>query len=231
MNFIEILKNQKMQMLSFVISIFVVAGSFAAGWLLTVLTPLFVFLIFKFLKVWRNRERLAYGLAAIIIGTMLFFFIFSHEVANVDTQKFGRGNLTVKITGYSSTDFNKPAVVDVIYKGKVNTTLYYEVNRTTDGSMVKSGYVNGTVQNGETHYHFTLNVTEGIYYVKIVVNKDVVYGEVLRETPDNLFVNFIKFSGLYVIGILGVLYSLFIFGVYMIRKNQELMALRYEPKK
>lgn len=231
MDITKAVMGQKMQILSFVIAILVVTGSFFVGWLLTVLSPIFVFLIFKFLKVWKNKERLAYGIPAIIIGVILFFFIFSHQVANVESQQFTMGDLDVKIIGYSSTNFTKPAEVDVVYAHATNASLHYVVNNTITGKVLDSGYVNGTIKNNKTYYSFTVNTTQGIYNVKIMVNNALVYGEIIRENPDQLFKYFIYFSGIYVMAILSILYGLFIFGVHIIRRSKDMMRLRYEEEK
>ena len=231
MDIAKTIAGQKMQILSFVLSILAVTGSFFVGWILTVISPIIVFLIFKFLKVWKNRERLAYGIPAIIIGVVLFFFIFSHQVANVDMQTFSMGDLQVKVHGYSSTDFNKIATLEVVYAHATNSTLYYVVNNTITGHVVESGAVNGTIKDNKTYYRFSLNTTEGIYNVKITVNNALIYGEIIRETPDKLFQYFIYFSGFAIMALLSILYGLFIFGVHTIRRSKEMMRLRYEEEK
>ncbi len=215
--------------ISFVIAILVVTGSFFAGWLLTVLSPIFVFLVFKFLMVWKTKERLGLGIPAIIIGIVLFFFIFSYQVANVEMQEFSNNGVEIKIVPYSTTDFNHSAKIDVTVNEATNEPLYYQINNTVTGKTVASGSVNGTVSNGHTHYTFTVNPGKGIYAVKIIAhNKPPVYGEIIRERPNQLFQYFIYYSGGYIIVLLSILYSLFIFGVYIIRRNKELMRLRYE---
>ncbi len=217
--------------ISLTLAILVVTGSFFAGWFLTVLAPIFVFLVFKLLYVWKTKERLALGITALIIGTLLFFFIFSYQVSDVEMQKFTSGGMEITIKPYSSMDFNKSATIQVVVPMATNSTLYYEVNSTATKQAIEKGYVNGTISGNVTRYIFNVSMSEGIYFVKFVVDERVGYGEIIRETPNKLFNYFLTSSGGYVIGLLIILYVLFVFGIHLVRKNKELMSLRYEQQK
>ncbi|NPA74864.1 MAG: hypothetical protein GXO25_02135 [Euryarchaeota archaeon] len=228
----SLIKKYWRQIASFLLSIGAVLGSFFAGWLLIVLSPIFVFLIFKFLGVWKNKERLGYGLAALLIGILLFFFIFSYQMDNVETQKYEYGNYEIVIHGYSTPNASRPAYISVTYAKATNATLNYEVVNTETQKVFKRGYVIGTISNNKTHYYFNVTVTKGIYFLKLQVGNDTSYGgEILRAEPSELFHYFLFMSGGYVIVLLAVLYSLLIFGVHSIRRTQELNRLRYEHEK
>ncbi len=218
------------QILAFLISLGAVVASFFAGWLFIILSPVFVFLIFKFLGVWKNKERLAYGLTAIFLGIIIFFFLFSYQMQEVPVQKYTYGNYDIVIHNYSTPDPNVPARVDVEYKSSANATLHYEIINSETHRLYNSGYVRGNVTGNVTHYSFTLTVDRGIYYLKFEINNDTTYGgEIIRADHGMLFNYFLFMSGGYVIVLLAVLYSLLIFGMYSIRKAQEMTRLRYEP--
>ena len=224
-------ENYKIQILAFFLSIVAVVGSFFAGWLLIIISPLFVFLIFKLLRVWKNKERLAYGIPAIVIGILLFFFIFSYQMANVDVQKYTYGNYEITVEPYSTPNYTKPAHVEIIYNTATNASLYYQINDTKTSKMVKSGHVDGTVSGNKTYYSFNVTMPKGIYYMKFKVGNNTTYGgEIIREQPDGLFSYFLFMSGGYLIGLLSILYTLLIFGVHAIRKTQEIAKLRNERR-
>ncbi len=223
------IKKYWRQVAAFLISLGVVVGSFFAGWLFTVLSPLFVFLVFKFIGVWKNKERITYGLAAIILGIILFFFLFSYQMADVPVQKYSYGNYEITISDYSTPDASVPAHVTVIYKTGVNATLHYEVVNTETKKVYTHGYVWGNITNNKTSYTFNVSVPKGIYFLKLEIGNDTAYGgEILRADHGMLFHYFLFMSGSYVIVLLSILYSLLIFGVHSIRKAQDINALRYE---
>ncbi len=217
--------------LALILSILVVMGSFFAGWILTVSSPLFVFLIFKFLGVWRNKTRVIYGVPAIAIGAILFFLAFSYQIANVEVQEFDsyHGNFHVVVKPYSTTDFSRNTSIVITYNNETNQSLYYEITSTYTQKAYAKGYLNGTVMDNKTVYRLNMTFKQGIYYIILKMDNTTDYGgEIIRDYPNNLFGYFVYYSGLWVILWLSMLYILLIFGVHMIRKSMELRSLRYE---
>ena len=224
------IKNYKKQLMAFGISILITAGCFFAGWLLIIISPLIIFIIFKMLKVWKTKERLLYGIPAIIIGILIFFVIFSYQMSDVSSQTFSGDHMSATVRPYSTTHMERNFTMVVKYKSATNSTLHYEVTNSFSSKVIESGNVSGVIKNNETHYRFNLTLGKGIYLVKMQVGNHTVYGELIKEKTDELFYNFIYYSGLYIMFILSTLYGLFIFGVHVVRRGRDMMAMRYEKK-
>ncbi len=232
MDMISLFKSQKKQIIAFFLSILVVIACFYGGWILVVLSPVIVFLVFKFLKVWKSKERVAYGLPAIIIAVALFMLIYAYQVSDIPSQKFYSGDNLMEITvsPYTTTDFSKNFSIQVIYSKATNSTLHYEIWDSIHNQLIDSGNLSGIIKDNKTYYSLTRSLGEGIYSLNFKVNNDVVYGEMIKEKPEKLYQYFMYYSGFMIIGLLSILYLLFIFGVHIIRRGKEMAKLRYEGK-
>ena len=137
--------------IAFAISLAVVTASFFAGWITMLTSPLFVFLVFKFLGVWRNKERAIYGSSAIAVGAVIFLLVLSQQMANVEVQEFDSytGNYHIKIQPFATTDFDRETSIVITYHNETNQPLRYEIKSVYDGSEYASGYLNGTVMDGK----------------------------------------------------------------------------------
>lgn len=231
MDFIAMLKQYRWHLVAMVVSIPIVTGSFFVGWITTVTTPLFVFLVFKFLKVWRNKHRAIFGVPAIFVGGLLFFLIFSYQIANVEVQEFNsyHGYYHVTISPYSTTDFSRVTRIEIVYNNATNEQLHYFINSTYTNTVVKEGDLEGTIKNNKTVYHLNVTLGRGVYVLVLKMNNTTDYGgEIIRDYPNNLFSYFFYYNGLWVILWLEMLYVLLLFGVEMIRRSMDLRSLRYE---
>ena len=223
-------RKYEKQLMAFGISVLITIGCFFAGWLLIIISPIIIFLIFKILKVWKTKERLVYGIPAIIIGILIFFLIFSYQMSDISSQTFSGDNISLTVKPYSTSNFNKNFTMDIIYKNATNSTLHYEVRDSLSNKTVATGELTGEIKNNKTHYRINLNLGKGIYSMKLNVENHTLYGEMIKEKPNDLFYYFIYFSGIYIMFILSALYGLFIFGVHIVRRGRDMMAMRYGKK-
>ncbi len=224
------IRNYEKQFIGFGISILITIGCFFAGWLLIIISPIIIFLIFKALKVWKTKERLVFGISAILIGILIFFLIFSYQMSDISSQTFSEGSINAVIKPYSTSDFDKNFTIEVVYKNATNSTLHYDVKDSFSNKTVSSGELVGKILNNETHYKFNLTLGRGIYSLKLSVEDHILYGEMIKEKPNDLFYYFIYFSGIYIMFILSALYGLFIFGIHIVRRGRDMMAMRYGKK-
>ena len=232
MNIDSMIKSQKKQIIGFFLSILVVIACFYGGWILVVLSPVIVFLVFKFLKVWKSKERAAYGTFAIIIGVAIFMLIYAYQICDIPNAKFYTDDkaVVVTVTPYTTTDYSKNFSIHIIYNKVTNSTVHYKIQDAIHNRVVDEGNLSGVTKDNKTYYNFTHSLHEGIYSLEFSVNNHVVYGEVIKEKPERLYQYFMYYSGFLIIGLLSILYLLFIFGVHIIRRGKEMARLRYEGK-
>ena len=226
-------ERYRKQIIAFTASFLATAGCFFVGWILIIISPVIVFIIFKVLKVWKSKERIGYGIPAIIIGSLLFFAIFAYQMTDIPSQKFTDENMSGVIKPYSTSDFEKDFNVEITYKNTTNNTLHYVVNDALSNEEILEGDVTGEIKNNETKYKFNITVEKGIYLMRVYIGNDTnnsLYLEMIKEKTSDFFYYLLYFSGVYVISILSVLYGLLIFGVHIIRRGREMMEMRYERK-
>jgi hypothetical protein len=217
------LKDYKMHILAFVISIGIMFGSMHL-WILTIAAPVFIFLVFHFLKVWRTKQRLALGVPAIILGVMLFFFVFSYTVANMPTGNFENDNLKATISPFSTSNMNAEFNVTVIYKGITNHTLGYEVKDIYSGLVIQRSEVAGNVSDNSTIFKFRLDLPQGIYNITFNVENTTLSISAIKEDPMSLFSIYVMGPGIYLALLLSALYSLLLFGIHVMRKGYKMGA-------
>ncbi len=225
----DALKKYGKLLLGFAISTAVVFGSMNM-WLLTVISPVFVFLIFKALKIWKTKERGIYGVPAIVIGITLFFLAFSYHVASVPQGDFENENMKAVIEPYSTSNMSAIFDVTATYKGVTSQNLSYVVTDLDSNLVVKRSEVSGMVSGNLTVYHFQLNLPRGIYNITMKVNNKSLFISAVKEDPVSLFQRYMIGPGMYLAFLLSALYLLLIIGIHIMRKGQK-MGRRYELKK
>ncbi len=216
-------------LIAFVISVAVVFGSMNV-WILTIASPIFVLLVFKVLGVWKSKERGIYGSVAIILGVMLFFLAFSYHVGNVPQGNFERNDIKVIIEPYSTSNMNAKFNITATYQKVTNSSMNYEITDISSNLVVDKGYVNGTIENNKTFYHFQLNLPKGIYNITLSVNNSSIYISAIKEEPIELFKRYVVGPGAFLSLLLASLYALLVMGIHIMRKGYK-MGLRYEKKK
>ncbi len=212
----------------FIISTAVVFGSMNV-WILTILSPILVFLIFKVLKVWRTKERAIYGVPAIILGVLLFFLAFSYHVGAVPQGNFENESLKAVIEPYSTSNMSAVFKVKATYNGTTQENLSYVVKNIDSGTVFQRGSVNGTVRGNSTLYKFNLSLPRGIYNVTIHVGNATLSISAVKESPLGLFERYLMGPGLYLSLLLSSLYMLFIIGIQIMRKGQ-VWGMRHAQK-
>ncbi len=225
------LKKYTMHIIGFAASIIAVFASMNM-WLLTILSPIFVFLILKLFKIWRSKERLAIGVPAIALGIMLFFGVFSYQISDISVQHFENYTHTLKATvvPYSTQDISRTVYINTTYSKPTNGSLSYVVQEARQKKVVTFGEVKGNISGNVTEFHLALQLPKGVYAINLTVDNESMIVSTLREGPWDLFILYLYFPGLYLILLLSSLYALFIFGVHIIRKGQKKVGL-YEKKK
>ncbi len=227
---ISLLKSQKKQIIGFFLALLVEIACFFGGWILIILSPVIVFFVFKLLKVWKNKERVAYGLPAIIAGVAIFMLIYAYQVSDIPSQRFMEENLELVVEPYTTTDYSSNFSFQVVYHKITNSTAVYEIKDVIRNKVVDSGNISGAYKNNATYYTLTESLGEGIYSVKFTVNGNTVYGEVIKENPEKLYQYFMYYTGIMIIVLLSILYLLLLFGVHLIRRGKEMAKLRYEKR-
>ncbi len=232
MDVVSLFKSQKKQIIAFFISILVVIACFYGGWILVVLSPVIVFLVFKFLKVWKSKERVGYGLPAIIIAVAIFMLIYAYQTSNIPSQKFYSDDnaLEVAVSPYTTTDYSKNFSIYIVYNKMTNSTMHYQILDAIHNQVVDHGNLSGVIKDNKTYYNLTRSLGEGMYSLEFSVDNHVVSGEIIKEKPEKLYQYFMYYSGFLIIGLLSILYLLFIFGVHIIRRGKDMARLRYEGK-
>ncbi len=227
---ISLFKSQKKQITAFFLALLVEIACFFGGWILIILSPIVVFFVFKLLKVWKNKERVAYGLPAIIIGVAIFMLIFAYQMSDTPSQRFISPDKDLELTvkPYITSNYSSNFTFEVIYKGVTNFTMQYEIRDEINNRIIEIGNISGITKNNATHYTLTKDLGEGIYLLKFQVNKTEVEGEVIKATPGKLYQYFMYYSGIMIIALLSILYLLLLFGVHIIRRGKEIARLRYE---
>jgi len=212
----------KMPLIGFVISLLVVFGCMNI-WTLTILSPIFVFIVLKFLKIWKSKERLLIGIPAIFVGIILFFAVFSYEISDVPIQNFESSSHSIKATviPYSSQNTFQKTYINVTYNGITNSTLKYRVEEAKKKIVVVSGEVKGNISGNVTEYTVALNLKKGVYAVNLTVGNDTLIVSALRLNTWDIFILYLYFPGMYLMFLLSSLYALFIFGVHIIRRGQK----------
>ncbi len=218
------LGKYKMQLLAFGISIAIMFGSMHL-WILTIASPVFIFLVFHFLKVWKTKERLAWGIPAVAIGIILFFFIFSYTVADMPTGNFENDDLKATIEPFSTSDMDSVFKVTVIYKGVTNHSLGYEVMDIYSGLVVQRSEVFGNVSHNTTIFHINLDLPKGVYNITFSVENATLSISAIKEDPMSLFSIYMLGPGVYLTLLLAALYSLLIFGIHVMRKGYKMGAM------
>ena len=207
----------------FLLSTLVVFGSMNF-WLLTVSSPFFVFLVFKMLKVWKTKERIVYGVPAIILGIMLFFLAFSFHIVGTPEGYFisQDGSMEATITPYSTDDPAQNFTVEVLYKNITDKDLNFQVKDVLSGYIVARGSVEGVVSNGSTLYRFTIEPDMGLYDITLSVGNEIMVISALKTTPMHLFGIYLKTSGLMISMLLTGLYLLLMYGIHVVRTGYKL---------
>ncbi len=225
------LKKYKMPIIGLLLSILVVFASMNI-WILTILSPIFVFLVLKFLKIWRSKERLVIGIPAIFLGIMLFFAVFSYQISEVPKQHFSTldNSLEVTVSPYITSDFSKRVYINATYEKGTNSSLSYVVRDMHDRKVISFGEVEGNVSGNITSYHLILNLTKGIYAINLTVENTTLVVAALKAKTLDIFLLYLKTPGVYLMVLLSSLYALFIFGIHIIRKAQK-KGMVYEKKK
>jgi len=224
------IKKYQMHIIGFIVAILAVFASMYV-WLLTIISPIFVFLILKFFKIWRSKERLMVGIPAILIGIILFFGVFSYQISDISTQNFENSTHTLKATvvPYSTEDASKAVYINTTYSKPTNSSMSYIVKEAKDQRVLTSGEVKGNVLDNVTEFHLTLKLPKGIYAINLTVENETITASALRETTFEIFRLYLYFPGLYLMFLLSSLYALFVFGIHIIRRGQK-MGRKYEKK-
>ncbi len=225
-------KKYRYHILAFFLIIGVSFGSMYI-WALTIIMPIFAFLVLKLFKIWRTKERLLVGIPAMAIGIILFFGFLSYQVSDLSTYQIENTEHTLKaqISPYTTSDLTKNFTVTATYKKAVNNTLKYEVTSQNPYKMVESGEVSGIIVDNTTRYNFTLSLPKGIYNINLTVENATVFIGAIKATPADLFGMYMRSAAPMLIGLLSALYILFIYGVYMIRRGRKMREKMYEKKK
>ncbi|OYT59348.1 hypothetical protein B6U71_02860 [Euryarchaeota archaeon ex4484_178] len=216
-------KDYKMHILAFVVSIGIMFGSMHL-WILTIASPVFIFLVFHFLKVWKTKQRLLLGVPAIIIGVILFFLVFSYSVANMPTGSFENDDLKATISPFSTSNMNAKFNVTVVYGDITNHTLGYEVKDMYSELVIERSEVVGNVTGNSTVFSFSLDLPQGIYNITFKVENSTLSISAIKEDPMSLFSIYVMGSGIYLSLLLSALYSLLIFGIHVMRKGYKMGA-------
>ena len=211
------------------LSIAVIFGSMNI-WILTIISPVFVFLIFKFLGVWKSKERGIYGSIAIIIGIMLFFLAFSYHVSDVPQGSFTKDGFKVTIEPYSTTNMNAQFNITTRYNETTNSSLNYSVMDQTMHRVVERGNVSGIVKDNATFYYIQLNLSKGIYTINLSVNNKTILISAVKETPTALFGRYVRGPGLWLSLLLVSLYVLLIIGIHITRRAYKMGLRKYGKK-
>jgi len=216
-------KDYKMHILAFIVSIGIMFGSMHL-WILTIAAPVFIFLVFHFLKVWKTKQRLVLGVPAIVIGVILFFLVFSYTVANMPTGSFENDDLKATISPFSTSNMNAKFNVTVVYGDITNHTLGYEVKDIYSGLVIERSEVVGNVTGNSTVFSFSLDLPQGIYNITFKVENSTLSISAIKEDPMSLFNIYVMGPGLYLSLLLSALYSLLIFGIHVMRKGYKMGA-------
>ncbi len=204
--------------LGLIVSTLVVFGSMNL-WLLTVSSPFFIFLVFKMFGVWRTKERVVYGVPAIILGVMLFFLAFSFHVVGIPQGDFENENHTLHATivPYSTENPGEEFDITVNYSGATDRELLFSVRDVQSGIIVDRGSVEGIVEGNKTIYNFTINPDPGLYDITLSVGNESLVISAVKTTPTNLFLVYMRTSGLMISMLLTGLYLLLLYGIHVVR--------------
>ena len=224
-------KKYRYHILAFFLIIGVSFGSMYI-WALTIIMPIFAFLVLKLFKIWRSKERLAIGIPAMAIGIILFFGFLSYQISDLSTYQTENvvHTLKVQIAPYTTSDLTKNFTINAIYKKAVNNTLKYEVTSQNPSKILESGEVSGIIVDNTTRYNFTLSLPRGIYTINLTVENTTVFIGAIKATPGDLFGMYMRNTAPMLIGLLSALYILFIYGVYMIRRGKKMREKIHEKK-
>ncbi len=218
------LGKYKMHILAFAVSTGIMFGSMHL-WILTIASPVLIFLVFHFLKVWKTKERLLWGIPAIVLGIVLFFFVFSYTVANMPTGSFENDGLKAEIEPFSTSDMEKEFKITVVYKGVTNHSLGYQVMDIYSGLVVDRSQVEGNVTDNTTVFHLSLNLPKGIYNITFSVENATLSISAIKEDPMSLFNIYMLGPGVYLSLLLSALYALLLFGIHVMRKGYKMGAM------
>lgn len=221
------IKKYKLHIIGFIVAIFAVfATLYVRIWALIILSPIFVFLILKFFKIWKSKERLMVGIPAILIGIILFLGVSSYEISNTLVKNFENRTHTLKATviPYSTEDLSKLVYINTTYTRQTNSSMSYIVKEVKEQRILKSGEVKGNVLGNVTEFHLTLKLPRGIYAINLTVENETITTWVYRETTFEIFRFYLYFPGLYWMLLLSSLYTLFIFGIHITRIGQKMVG-------
>ncbi len=200
------------------------------GWLITLVYPVILFFVFRYIGIKKPMSRVALGVGGIVVGTIIFFGIFSVLWADIPSHSFESSDNMLKATvePYTTSDYQKNFTISVVYNAPTNATLSYEIKDAFTLVTIKDGKVAGSIKGNTTKYTISVFLDEGVYFMNLSINNTYVIVELIKEKPSGLFQLLFFNQGIMAMGIVSALYVMLTYAIH-ITKAGAMRVGGYQP--